>query len=68
MSRLSDMFALYLRVQNIDLRTLEVETGMNKATLSRFQNGRSITHENFIKLLIWLESSPQTKEKGNRIV
>lgn len=64
MSRLSDMFALYLRVNNIDLRTLETETGLNKATLSRFANGHSITHENFIKLLIWFELEQSNNKKG----
>lgn len=63
MSRLSDMFALYLRVNNIDLGTVEAETGLNKSTLSRFANGRPITHKNFIKLLNWLELNQSSSKE-----
>jgi len=61
MSNLSEMFKLYCWHNHLELRKLAPVIGVSVSTLSRFQNGKSITSTNFIKLLVWLNDQPNNK-------
>lgn len=58
MSRLAEALRLYCSVNRIGIRQLSEQSGVDKATLSRFWNGKQVEARHYIKILAWLNACP----------
>ena len=54
--KLAQLLSLYIRVNNIPLRTLADEIGTSASTLSRLANGGAMELETWLKIQAWLLS------------
>lgn len=58
-SKLGRALLLWRTSEGVSLRDMAAQIGISAATLSRYERGKDMNANNFVKLLAWL-----TEEKG----
>jgi len=60
-TRLAEMLRLYRFTREMSLRAVGQGIGVSAAALMRIEQGRGMDHTTYLKLLTWLQETPDAK-------